>query len=222
MLVRLLSCLLPIFAAWFSPGLQLPHGSLLSGHRNGWSSQAVDPGTRQVGERRQVGFGGQPLGLESAHLAGRCRRLVKALAADNGANHRIAGEPLGIVDVFVAGPALAAAAQRRWPFTPVRKRIGWPPRACSASPMLPESGPGWVWMWEGPPARATIASKRWSWRPGYGGWCLRRPHRYGPNSRSLPRLRSPTCPLFPHAPVRSAPSANSAAAGQEMVDDQHD
>ena len=45
----------------------------------------------------------QPLGLEAAHLAGRGRRSVDTLPADDGAHRRIAGEPLGIVDVFVAG-----------------------------------------------------------------------------------------------------------------------
>ena len=63
----------------------------------------VDPRAGQVHERREVRLARQPLGLEAAHLAGRGRRSVDALAADDGAHHRIAGEPLGIVDVFVAG-----------------------------------------------------------------------------------------------------------------------
>ena len=38
---------------------------------------------------------------------------VHTLAADDGAHHRIAGEPLGIVDVFVAGePAVDRLAQQ--------------------------------------------------------------------------------------------------------------
>ena len=73
----------------------------------------VDPGAGQVRERREVRLARQPLGLEAAHLAGRGRRSVHALAADDGAHHRIAGEPLGIVDVFVAGePAVDRLAQQ--------------------------------------------------------------------------------------------------------------
>ena len=73
----------------------------------------VDPGAGQVRERRQVRLGRKPLGLETAHLAGRGRRPVHALAADDGAHHRIAGQPLGIVNVFVAGkPAIDRLAQQ--------------------------------------------------------------------------------------------------------------
>jgi hypothetical protein len=73
----------------------------------------VDPGAGQVRERREVRLACQPLGLEAAHLAGRGRRSVHTLAADDGAHHRIAGEPLGIVDVFVAGePAVDRLAQQ--------------------------------------------------------------------------------------------------------------
>jgi hypothetical protein len=60
----------------------------------------VDPRAGQVREDIQVGIGGQPFGLEPPHLAGRGRRPVHALAADDGAHRRIAGEPLGIVDVL--------------------------------------------------------------------------------------------------------------------------
>ena len=73
----------------------------------------VDPGAGQVGERREVRLGRQPLGLEAAHLAGRGRRPVDALPADDGAHRRIAGEPLGVVDVLVAGePAVDRLAQQ--------------------------------------------------------------------------------------------------------------
>jgi hypothetical protein len=63
----------------------------------------VDPGAGQVRERREVGFGRKPLGLETAHLAGRGRRTVEPLAAHDGAHGRVAREPLGVVDVLVAG-----------------------------------------------------------------------------------------------------------------------
>src|SRR4051812_49793575 len=60
-----------------------------------WS--AFVPGTQRTGFITAAAAQAAAL-----RLAGRCRRLVKALAADDGANHRIAGESLGIVDVFVA------------------------------------------------------------------------------------------------------------------------
>ena len=56
---------------------------------------------------------GQPLGLEPAHLAGRGRRPVEPLPADDGAHGRVAGEPLGVVDVLVAGePAVDRLPQQ--------------------------------------------------------------------------------------------------------------
>ena len=66
---------------------------------------AVDPGAGQVGERGEVGLGGQPLGLESTHLAGRSGGPIEPLPAHNGTHGRIAGEPFGVVDVLVAGEA---------------------------------------------------------------------------------------------------------------------
>ena len=88
----------------------------------------VDPGAGQVRERREVRLACQPLGLEAAHLAGRGRRSVHTLAADDGAHRRIAGEPLGIVDVFVAGePAvdrLAQQAEQTVPDVPAAPPLG--------------------------------------------------------------------------------------------------
>ena len=66
---------------------------------------AVDPGAGQVRERREVRLAREPLGLEAAHLAGRGRRPIDPLPAHDGAHSRIAGEPFGIVDVFIAGEA---------------------------------------------------------------------------------------------------------------------
>ena len=65
----------------------------------------VNPGAGQVRERREVSLGRQPLGLEASHLAGRGRRPIEPLAADDGAHSRIAGEPFGVVHVFIAGEA---------------------------------------------------------------------------------------------------------------------
>ncbi len=63
----------------------------------------VDPRAGQSGERREVGLGGQPLGLEPPHLTGRGRRSVEPLTPHDGAHGRVAGEPVGVVDVLVAG-----------------------------------------------------------------------------------------------------------------------
>jgi hypothetical protein len=48
-------------------------------------------------------FGRQPFGLEAPHLAARRGRPIEPLTADDGAHGGITGEPLGVVDVFVAG-----------------------------------------------------------------------------------------------------------------------
>jgi hypothetical protein len=73
----------------------------------------VDPGAGKVRERREVRLGGQPLGLEAAHLAGRRRAPIDTLPADDGAHRRVKGEALGIVDVFVAGePAIDRLPQQ--------------------------------------------------------------------------------------------------------------
>jgi hypothetical protein len=64
---------------------------------------SLDPSTGQVRERREVGLGRQPLGLKAAHLAGRGRRAIRSLAADDGPHRRVTGQPLGVIDVFVAG-----------------------------------------------------------------------------------------------------------------------
>ncbi len=64
---------------------------------------AVDPSARQIRERLQVGVGRQPLGLEAAHLAARSRRTIETLTADDRSHGWIASEPLGVVDILVAG-----------------------------------------------------------------------------------------------------------------------
>ena len=67
--------------------------------------QPVDPGARQIGERRYVCFAREPFRLEAAHLAGRGCRPVHALPADNGTHRQIAGEPFGVVDVLISSKA---------------------------------------------------------------------------------------------------------------------
>ena len=63
----------------------------------------VDPGARQIRQGRQVGIRRQPLGLKAAHLAARCRRTIQTLTADDRPHGWVTGEPLGVVDVLVAG-----------------------------------------------------------------------------------------------------------------------
>ena len=63
----------------------------------------VDPGARQIRQRFQVGVRRQPLGLEAPHLAARSGRTIETLTADDGPHGGVAGEPLGVVDILVAG-----------------------------------------------------------------------------------------------------------------------
>jgi hypothetical protein len=73
----------------------------------------VDPPARERGKSCKVGLGGQPLGLEPAHLAGGGRRSANAFPPYDGAHGRVAGEPLGIVHVLVASePAVDRLPQQ--------------------------------------------------------------------------------------------------------------
>jgi hypothetical protein len=62
----------------------------------------VDSGARQIRQHCQVALGRQPLGLEAAYLAARCRGTIEPLAADDRPHAWITGEALGVVDVLVA------------------------------------------------------------------------------------------------------------------------
>jgi hypothetical protein len=63
---------------------------------------ALDPSAREIRQGRQVGVR-QPLGLEAPHLAaGRCR-TIETLTANDRPHGGVAREPLGIVDILVAG-----------------------------------------------------------------------------------------------------------------------
>jgi hypothetical protein len=75
--------------AWFGSTAPVPHPD--------------DPGARQIRQHCQVALGRQPLGLEAAHLAARCRRTIEPLAVDDRPHGWITGEPLGVVDVLVSG-----------------------------------------------------------------------------------------------------------------------
>jgi len=58
---------------------------------------------------------GQHLGLEAAHLAGRCGLLLSGTLADDVTHHRIVTQPLGVVDILIPGQATVnrPAQQRR-------------------------------------------------------------------------------------------------------------
>ncbi len=63
----------------------------------------VDPGARQIGQRREVGFTGQPPGLKTAHLAGRGGLTIQAGAIHHGTHRGIMSETIGVVHVFIPG-----------------------------------------------------------------------------------------------------------------------
>ena len=63
----------------------------------------VDPHPRQVRKGREVLVVRQQLGLEPPHLAGRCPAALDRLAADDPAHRGITPEPVGVVDILVAG-----------------------------------------------------------------------------------------------------------------------
>ena len=65
----------------------------------------VDPDAGQIGQGGEVGFAGQPRGLETAHLAGRGGGTVEAIAIDHGAYRRIVRQSIGVVDVLIPGEA---------------------------------------------------------------------------------------------------------------------
>ena len=62
----------------------------------------VDPPARQIGERRDIGFFGQNLGLEPPHLTGRGGLSRHGLPTHDPAHRRVSAEPVGVGDVLVA------------------------------------------------------------------------------------------------------------------------
>ena len=63
----------------------------------------VDPKPGQVGKGGEVLVLGQQLGLEAAHLAGRCAAALDGLSADDPPHRRIAPQPVGVVHVLISG-----------------------------------------------------------------------------------------------------------------------
>lgn len=63
----------------------------------------VDPSSRQVGQRRQVGLAGQGCGLEPPHLAGGGGLFAHGPLADDPAHGGGVAEVIGIVHVLVSG-----------------------------------------------------------------------------------------------------------------------
>jgi hypothetical protein len=89
---------------------------------------SVDPGARQISQRGEIDFAGEPTGLETAHLAGRGSLTIQAGAIHNGAHRGIMGETIGVVHVFIPGKAaehgLAKQARQRVPGVPASATLG--------------------------------------------------------------------------------------------------
>ena len=67
--------------------------------------ESVDPLAVQIRERRPIALRRQTLGLEPAHLRRGCGLTIDGTVADHLPHHRVMGQPLGVVDVFVPGKA---------------------------------------------------------------------------------------------------------------------
>ena len=84
--------------------------------------------TLPVRKGREVLVVRQQLGLEPPHLAGRCPAALDRLAADDPAHRGITPEPVGVVDILVAGETpidgLAKEADDAVPAVPAR--AGYP------------------------------------------------------------------------------------------------
>jgi len=65
----------------------------------------VDPAPRQIGQGGQVLRTRQHLRLVPAHGARQSRAILNRAPADQLAHHRIAAEPVGVVDILIAGQA---------------------------------------------------------------------------------------------------------------------
>ncbi len=87
----------------------------------------VDPHPRQVRKGHEVLVVRQQLGLEPPHLAGRCPAALDRLAADDPAHRGITPEPVGVVDILVAGETpidgLAKETDDAVPAVPARAAI---------------------------------------------------------------------------------------------------
>ena len=64
---------------------------------------AVDPVARRERERGKGLQRGEHLGLEAAHLARVRRLMIDGAPADDLTHHGIEGQPVGVIDVLVAG-----------------------------------------------------------------------------------------------------------------------
>src|SRR4051812_17284518 len=86
---------------------------------------AVDPLVGKFGKGDQVLVCGEPLRLETAHLARRSCAALSRFAADNPAHRRIVTKALGVVHVLISGKPTKyrlpqQTHQRMAPFLPVR------------------------------------------------------------------------------------------------------
>ena len=87
----------------------------------------VDPTPRQIGQGREVLRPRQHRGLEPAHGARRRRPALHRPTADEPAHHRIAAQPVGVIDVFISCKArenrLPQKASEAVPSIPAGTRI---------------------------------------------------------------------------------------------------
>ena len=63
----------------------------------------VDPLARQIGERRDIGFSAENLGLEPPHLIGRGGLARHGLPTRDPAHCRASPEPVSVIDILIAG-----------------------------------------------------------------------------------------------------------------------
>ena len=88
----------------------------------------VDPAARQIGEGGEVLRARKHGGLEAAHGARRGRPSLHRPAADDLAHHRVSAQPVGVINVLVAGEPredrLAQQPGEAVPAVPAGPRIG--------------------------------------------------------------------------------------------------
>jgi hypothetical protein len=63
----------------------------------------INPHMKKIGEGGEIVIRRQKLGLEPAHLAGRCAAALDGLAADYPTHRGIASEPVGVIHIFISG-----------------------------------------------------------------------------------------------------------------------
>ena len=129
----------PVVGAAFLSPVRLANAAVHVQHDGRlWTPRmhSVDPGARQISQRGEIDFAGEPTGLETAHLAGRGSLTIQAGAIHNGAHRGIMGETIGVVHVFIpvkaAEHGLAKQAGQQVPGVPASATLA-PARSVSPS-----------------------------------------------------------------------------------------